>query len=150
MADPKPLVGATFRRANELLHETGMGEGCWESPRTPAVVYPTVWHNGRHVKISRYVWSAFFGQVSTNLIIRHRCDNPRCIRPAHLIPGTTRDNTLDSVKRGRYNNQNTVKVRCIRGHEPNWHVVPGEGRRCLECKRITDREGKRRRASANR
>lgn len=35
------------------------------------------------------------------LIIRHTCDNPRCINPAHLIVGTQQDNINDMVERRR-------------------------------------------------
>ena len=35
------------------------------------------------------------------LVVRHRCDTPACCNPDHLEVGTQRDNTLDSVARGR-------------------------------------------------
>ncbi|MBC2655511.1 HNH endonuclease [Pseudomonas sp. MSSRFD41] len=35
------------------------------------------------------------------LVIRHRCDNTRCIRPDHLIPGTDADNKRDAIERNR-------------------------------------------------
>lgn len=35
------------------------------------------------------------------LVIRHTCDNPRCINPAHLITGTNADNQRDKAARRR-------------------------------------------------
>jgi len=33
----------------------------------------------------------------------HKCDNPSCVRPSHLYPGTAADNASDREKRGRGN-----------------------------------------------
>jgi hypothetical protein len=35
------------------------------------------------------------------IVIRHTCDNPGCIEPTHLIPGTHADNMHDKMVRGR-------------------------------------------------
>lgn len=35
-------------------------------------------------------------------MIRHRCDNRPCCNPAHLIPGTAKENARDVVDRGRH------------------------------------------------
>lgn len=34
-------------------------------------------------------------------VVRHRCDNPSCVRPDHLILGTQKDNVEDCVRRKR-------------------------------------------------
>lgn len=35
------------------------------------------------------------------LVVRHKCDNPRCINAEHLEIGSQADNTRDRVQRGR-------------------------------------------------
>lgn len=35
-------------------------------------------------------------------VVRHTCDNPRCINPFHLIIGTQYDNVHDAMERGRH------------------------------------------------
>lgn len=35
------------------------------------------------------------------VVVRHTCDNTRCINPDHLIPGTRADNNRDRAERGR-------------------------------------------------
>lgn len=35
-------------------------------------------------------------------VARHICNNPHCVNPDHVIPGTHQENTDDMIKAGRY------------------------------------------------
>lgn len=35
------------------------------------------------------------------MVIRHKCDNPICVNPDHLLIGTHADNIADRIKRKR-------------------------------------------------
>ena len=58
----------------------------------------------RQVKAHRWAYAdaAGIGLASLDgLVVRHRCDNPGCVNPAHLETGTVADNNRDRAERGR-------------------------------------------------
>jgi len=63
--------------------------------------YSQVYIGGRKILIHRYVYEIFNGEIKSNLIVRHKCDNPSCINPKHLEVGTYLDNSNDCIIRGR-------------------------------------------------
>lgn len=50
----------------------------------------------------RASYTVHVGPIADGLFIRHDCDRPVCVNPAHLQPGTQAQNVEDSILRGRH------------------------------------------------
>lgn len=52
------------------------------------------------VRAHRFSYALLVGPAPP--LLRHTCDNPPCVNPKHLLPGTPKDNSQDMVLRGRH------------------------------------------------
>lgn len=85
-----------------LLSETvaDLGTGCWLWPGLGNNKgYAVTSVGGRRVLASRVITGCHEG--GRDVVVCHRCDNPRCIRPEHLFVGTQQDNINDCIAKGR-------------------------------------------------
>lgn len=90
--------------------------GCWEyRGRRNEGGYGAVSVGDLSTGAHRVAYEVWVGPVPAGLVVRHRCDNPPCINPAHLELGTQQDNIDDRERRGRRNvkrNRNpNIKIR---------------------------------------
>jgi len=56
--------------------------------------------DGKFWLAHRLSYFAANGEIDPEAVIRHHCDTPACVNPAHLIAGTVQDNSDDAVARG--------------------------------------------------
>jgi hypothetical protein len=74
-----PWVGTTYSN----------GYGKFSEGKKPFYAHRVAWEMVNDVSIP------------TGRVIRHSCDNPRCVNPLHLSEGTQIDNIRDMDERGR-------------------------------------------------
>ncbi|WP_398480889.1 HNH endonuclease, partial [Tardiphaga sp.] len=96
LIQPEPNTGCWLwlAAATTGRKSVGVGYGVFNSGRK----------NGRSVSVyaHRAAYEAIHGQGTTHgLVVRHSCDMPLCVNPAHLSTGTIKDNADDMVRRGR-------------------------------------------------
>lgn len=65
--------------------------------------YGRFWMDGRLRPAHVVAWELRHRQpFPTGMDGCHTCDTPECVNPAHIFPGTAKDNALDSVAKGRH------------------------------------------------
>ncbi len=79
-------------------------EGCWWWTRAIGDDgYGRWWMSGNKVALAhRIAYEIAYGKIGQGLFVRHRCDEPSCVRPEHLVLGTLIDNARDAIERGRH------------------------------------------------
>lgn len=113
------------------------GDDCWIwSGATNRHGYGQIRIDGRNVAAHRLAWEFEHGPIPEGMNVLHSCDNPPCIRGAHLWLGTMADNSQDMASKGRWRNQFTdgqSNAHCVPGHQ-DFRVISGR-RRCVLCDR---------------
>jgi DNA-binding XRE family transcriptional regulator len=56
---------------------------------------------GKNHRVHRFIYECYNGSIPDGLLICHSCDNPPCVSPYHLLPGTHQDNIDDAIERNR-------------------------------------------------
>jgi hypothetical protein len=80
-----------------------MTNNCIEHNYSSVSGYANTSVSGMRVALHRLVYCQYIGAPLDSikgLVVRHTCDNARCINPEHLIIGTQADNMHDRKLRG--------------------------------------------------
>lgn len=63
--------------------------------------YGQIWIDNRTVRAARYILKLVNPSMPDDWVTMHLCDNTPCVNPDHLVAGTTKENILDCLAKGR-------------------------------------------------
>lgn len=88
---------------DRMMERVEKGDGCWLWPGyCNRDGYGVIKEVGQRYFVHRLSYERHHGvKLDEDVIVRHKCDVPNCIRPDHLETGTHLDNVADRVARGR-------------------------------------------------
>ena len=94
----------------------------------------------------RLTYILAFGPIADGLVLDHLCCNTRCVRPSHLEPVTSGENSKRMQQRRTATMQSTLnaaKTHCPQGHAYTPENLIKDGRRrgrvCRTCKLVSMR-----------
>lgn len=129
-------MSMTLKDFHACVERSAEPHGCWLwlGGRDRAG-YGWVYYDGRTVGAHRVAWEMHSGKsIPEGVIVRHVCDNPPCVNPAHLLLGTKGDNTSDMYKRGRTLAGIDLDTLCVPCGHSAWHHTRAKGCAYCDCK----------------
>lgn len=94
-----PGWGKTAKERLEMY--TNKTDTCWLFTASPGSIYGKLIDGKEYVSAHRLAYEVAYGTVPADLVVRHKCDTPKCVRPEHLELGTHADNSTDMIERNR-------------------------------------------------
>jgi hypothetical protein len=100
------ITGQFLKRdANERFWskvKTAGPNDCWEwQGSRDQCGYAMFWLGERTLHATRAYFIMMGIEMTENVVVCHKCDNPNCVNPNHLFLGTTKDNVDDKIRKGR-------------------------------------------------
>ena len=106
-ANIKPIPALSQKDTDRFWSKVNKAPGqgpqgdCWQWTGTLINGYADFRMPSAHFHASRIAYFLATGEDPGDLWACHTCDNPLCVRDEHLFKGTPRDNTHDSMRKGR-------------------------------------------------
>lgn len=131
------LTGPQEARFWAKVDRSGGPDSCWPwTAMKLAKGYGGFFHGGALTGAHRISKFLELGDLPIGKLVRHVCNNPSCVNPAHLEVGTQLENMQDRKEAGTH--ASTLKTMCPQGHpydEQNT-IIDGRGhRQCRACRK---------------
>ena len=80
-------------------HTKEDANGCWIWQKyIDERGYGRLKYQQKSFRAHQFVYMHFIKPRTPGLIIRHLCNNPSCVKPKHLVEGSSKENTADMRK----------------------------------------------------
>jgi len=97
----KDLTNTHLRKFLSKLPHKLVAEDCWNWQGTRNLDgRGRIDLGGKKWLATHISWMLLYGDVPYGLHVMHRCNNPTCVNPFHLVPGTASQNAKDAVRDG--------------------------------------------------
>lgn len=139
LQDERSIVKTTIEKFMEKVCPEP-NSGCWlwmgasTSNSTCNLEYGRFRYSGRVMGAHRVSYLLFNGPLVGREIVRHKCDNPYCVNPEHLIKGSYSDNRIDRNIRNHRDRLKKLSIENVR----NIHI---EYRGGILTKKLADKYG---------
>lgn len=82
--------------------KVSVSDGCWEwIGSINGCGYGSIKHQGKTLGSHRVSYELHKGEIPAGMHVMHKCDNPSCVNPDHLLIGTHADNMRDMYLKNR-------------------------------------------------
>lgn len=105
MKGPKPvdpMIRLLAKINKEGIQQPHMATRCWKwSGTKDPKGYGKILYNKKIIGAHRLSYILHISEIPDNIYVCHKCDNPECCNPEHLIAGTQSENIQDMVNKNR-------------------------------------------------
>lgn len=122
------IYSATRSDLVRFWSKISFGEQCWLWQAAILEAGHGTFHAGdKTVLAHRYMFFLWNGPIPDKLEVCHKCDNPSCVKPAHLFLSTNTGNAQDMVRKGQHTKHSKMTLEIAKEIRERYGPLLGTG-----------------------